>query len=289
MGTRIYAVLNPSLIVSRIRPSFNVSGSLSDFELLVHARSGLLSQFRGHRPAPVFCDLTIGNVGAAVAATVGALACLYEREATGLGGWVETSIYDGMLAILPMIIGRAERPSPALESKWLRADPIPALSFQCADGEYIQLWLGAKGAYDAFLEHIGDPPSEAGYAADTRSGAIIERSERWAERFATADRAKWLTDLADHDYRCEPVLRPGQVLMDDHLATIGLSVEHHDVERGDHSAWPRRPGDAAPSVFWGTHVPMGAVDGFALGHMHPRSLGLPGRTGDGFRSRRTGC
>ena len=232
VGYENLARLNPRLIVSRIRPSYNASGPLSDFELLVHARSGLLSQFRGHRPGPVFCDLSIGSAGAALAATVGALACLYERETTGVGGWVETSMYDGMLAILPMIIGRAERPSPALESKWARADPTPPLSFRCADGEYVQLWMGAKGAYEAFLEHIGDPPSEAGYAADMRSGAIIERSEQWARRFATADRARWLMDLADRDFRCEPVLRPGQALVEDHLATIGLSVEHHDDERG---------------------------------------------------------
>ena len=49
----------------------------------------------------------------ALSATVGALACLYEREATGLGGWVETSLYDGIQAILPMLIGRVEPHSPS--------------------------------------------------------------------------------------------------------------------------------------------------------------------------------
>jgi crotonobetainyl-CoA:carnitine CoA-transferase CaiB-like acyl-CoA transferase len=224
--------LNPRLVVVRIRPSYNALGSIPDFEMLVHARAGLLSQIRGHRSGPVFCDLPLASAGAALSGTAGALATLYERETTGVGGWVETSLYDGLWAILPMIIGRVENPSPTIAGKWIRNDLTPPLSFRCADGRYIQLWFGAKGAYEAFLAHIDDPPSEAGYENDMRSGAINERSERWAQKFATADCDKWVSDLAGQNFRCEPVLRPGEVFRDAHLADIGLSVQHRDPERG---------------------------------------------------------
>lgn len=223
---------NPRLIVARIRPSYTSAGPIPDFELLLHARAGLLSQIRGHRPGPVFCEVPAGTVGAALSATAGALACLYEREVTGAGSWVETSLYDGLLAVLPMIIGRVEFPSPSIESKWVRSDPIAPLSYRCSDGKYIQLWFGAKGAYEEFLDHIGDPPSEAGYAQDMRLGAIIERSKRWEEKFATKDRDAWVAELAGHNFRCEPVLAPGECLGDPHVREIGLSVEHDDPERG---------------------------------------------------------
>lgn len=232
LGYRELASANPGLVYVRLRPSYNGSGMTDDFELLVQARSGLLTQFPGHRPGPTFCDLAVGSAGAALSATVGALARLYEREATGLGGWVETTLYDGMLAILPMLIGRVEHPSPSTASLWETLGPSIGLSFRCADGEYVQLWFGAKGAYEAFLEHVGDPPSEAGYAADTFSGAITERSIRWAERFATRDRAWWVQNLAGYDFRCEPVFRPGEVLRDRHVREIGLSVSHDDADWG---------------------------------------------------------
>ena len=225
------ARLNPRLVVARIRPSYNGFGVVPDFEMLVHARSGLLSQIRGHRPGPVFCDLPLANAGAALSVTAGALACLYERETSGAGGWVETSLYDGALAILPMIIGRVENPSPATAGKWIRSDLTPPISFRCQDGGYIQLWFGAKGAYEAFLEFMGDGPSEAGYEQDMRSGAINDRSEGWARTFATDDRDAWMARMAGHTFRCEPVLRPGEVLRDPHLAEIGLSVHHDDTER----------------------------------------------------------
>ncbi len=226
------AASNPRLVNVRIRPSYNAAGPMPDLELLVQARAGLLSQIRGHRPGPIFGDLTVAGAGAALSATVGALACLYEREVTGVGGWVETSLYDGMLAILPMIIGRVEHASPATVLLWEQQGPSESLSYRCADGEYIQLWFGAKGAYEAFLDHMDEPPSEAGYTADLVAGAMAERSLRWAEKFATRDRSWWLEDLAGHDFRCEPVWRPADALRDGHVREVGLSLECDDPDRG---------------------------------------------------------
>ncbi|MGW1029454.1 CoA transferase [Streptomyces sp. NPDC002577] len=232
LGYRDLARSNPRLVVVRIRPSRNSSGAIPDLELLVHARSGLLTQIRGHRPGPVFGDLAVAGAGAGLSATVGALACLYERETTGLGGWAETSLYDGIQATLPMIIGRVQYHSPSTTLLWKDQGPVEALSYRCADGEYMQLWFGAKGAYEAFLEHMGDPPSEKGYNADLMSGAMVERGERWAEKFATRERDRWVEELAGRKFRCEPVWRPGEALRDPHVRETGLSVDHQDPERG---------------------------------------------------------
>lgn len=232
LGHGALAGLNERLVTARIRPSVDAHGSLPDHEVLLHARSGLLTQVRGNRPGPVFCPVPLGAAGAGLAAAVGALALLYEREGTGRGGWVETSLYDGLLALLPMIVGRVEHDSPSTTLLWRGQGPSAALTYRCADGEHLQLWFGAKGAYEAFLAHIGDPPSEAGYTADTVSGAMGERSARWAERFATRPRAFWLDDFAGQPFRCEPVLRPGEALADPHVREIGLSVEVDDPARG---------------------------------------------------------
>lgn len=116
-----------------------------------------------------------------------------------------------------------EHHSPSTRLLWQEQGPAESLCYRCADGEYLQLWFGAKGAYEAFLEHMGDPPSEKGYNADLFSGAMVERGERWAAAFATRDRAWWLEDLAGRDFRCEPVLRPGEALRD--------PGQHHGPER----------------------------------------------------------
>jgi crotonobetainyl-CoA:carnitine CoA-transferase CaiB-like acyl-CoA transferase len=229
---RTLADSNPRLVHVRIRPSFDAGGMIPDFELLLHARTGLLTQIRGHRPGPIFGDLTVAGAGAALTAATGALACLYERETTGLGGWVETSLYDGLLAMLPMIIGRVQNPTPAIELLWKGQGPSETLAYRCADGKFIQLWFGAKGAYEAFLEKIGDKPSDDGYMADLISDAMVERRTRWAETFATHDRSWWLRDLAGLNFRCEPVWMPGEALSDEHVRQVGLSVDSEDPDRG---------------------------------------------------------
>jgi crotonobetainyl-CoA:carnitine CoA-transferase CaiB-like acyl-CoA transferase len=229
LGTRDLARLDPTLLVVRIRPSFDANGAVPDLELLVAARAGLPTQIRSHRGGPAFPELAVAATGAALGATVGALALLYERELTGVGGWAETSLYDGVLASLPMVIGRVEHASPTTNLLWRDQGPAEALSYRCADGEYVQLWFGAKGAYESFLEHAGEPPSEHGYNADLMSGVMVERGKRWAALFATRDRDVWLDDLAGHDFRCEPVLRPGEALRDTHVRETGLAVEHDGV------------------------------------------------------------
>ncbi len=223
---------DPQLIGARIRPSVNARGSMADLELLVQARAGLLSQIPGHRPGPVFGTLPVANAGAALSATVGVLALLYQREATGRGGWAETSLYDGLQALLPMIIGRVEHHSPSTTLLWHDKGPTEGLAYRCADGQYLQLWFGARGAYEAFLERMDEPPSEQGYNADLVSGAITERSERWGARFATRDRAWWLDDLAGQSFRVEPVLRPGEALLDPHVRALGLAVDRDDPTHG---------------------------------------------------------
>jgi crotonobetainyl-CoA:carnitine CoA-transferase CaiB-like acyl-CoA transferase len=223
---------HPRLIWARIRPSSNAKGAIPDLELLVQARAGLLTQIRGRRDGPTFGDLTVASAGAALCAVVGVLTRLLEREESGLGGWVETSLYDGLLAILPMIMGRVEVHSGATRLLWEQQGPTESLAYRCGDGSYLQLWFGAKGAYEAFLEHMGDEPSEAGYNADLMNGSMIARSARWASMFTTRARDEWLEELAGQPFRCEPVWQPGEALLDEHVRQVGLSIDVELPELG---------------------------------------------------------
>ncbi len=233
IGTAELTRANPRLVAVRVRPSCNASGVLPDLELLVAARAGLPSQIRRQRgDGPVFPDLVVGQAGAALSATVAALAGLHQRESTGVGCWAETSLYDGFAALLPMIMGRVEHHSASTRLLWQEQGPKESLSYRCADGRYIQLWFGAKGAYEAFLEHMGDPPSEHGYNADLISGAMVERGARWAAEFEMRERDRWVDELAGYDFRCEPVLRAGEALGDPHGREIGLAVERDDPVHG---------------------------------------------------------
>ena len=233
LGYRDLAAVNPGLVYARCRPSRASWGTAADFGLLVEARSGFCTQLAGHRPGPIFADVRAPGIGAASVLLVSVLALLTRRVQTGEGGWAETSLYDGMLATLGCMIGRSERAAPEIESYWEKGSTFPNFLYRCADGELIQVWFGGKGMYGKLIEVLGDEPSADGYYADQMTGKLGERAARWVSFFAAAPRDEWTTRLRAAGVACEPVLGPGEILADPHLAETGLALRRRDGSHDD--------------------------------------------------------
>ncbi len=228
---------NPGLVYARCRPSWNATGTMDDYALLVEARSGFCTQLAGHRPGPIFLDYPATGGGTAFLLTTSVLALLGQRAATGRGGWSETSLYDGMLTTLGCMVGRSERAPVEVESYWEHGSTFPNFLYRCADDELIQVWFGGKGMYAALIDVLGDEPSKEGYYSDQTNGLLNARAVRWRETFATRPRDAWIPLLRDAGVACEPVLAPGQVLPDPHAAANGLALartdgSHHDLVVG---------------------------------------------------------
>jgi crotonobetainyl-CoA:carnitine CoA-transferase CaiB-like acyl-CoA transferase len=224
LGHRDLRAANPSLVYARCRPSRTSAGAAPDFGLLVEATAGFCTQLAGHRPGPIFVDVGATGVGAASLLMVSVLALLCRRARTRTGGWAETSLYDGMLATLGCMIGRSERAAPEIEAYWEKGSTFPNFLYRCADGELIQVWFGGKGMYRSLIEVLGDEPSAEGYYADQMTGKLGERARRWVSFFVTEPRDVWIRRLREAGVACEPLLGPGELLADPHLAEIGLAV-----------------------------------------------------------------
>ncbi|OHV39023.1 carnitine dehydratase [Pseudofrankia sp. EUN1h] len=243
---------NPGLVYARCRPSRTSTGTIEDYGLLVEARSGLCAQLAGHRPGPIFVDVRAPGIGTAGLLTASVLALLRRRAVTGVGGWAETSLYDGLLATLGCMIGRSERARPEIEGYWELGSTFPNFLYRCADGELIQVWFGGKGMYAKLIEVLGDEPSVEGYYTDQSTGKLQERAKRWRAPFALRPRDVWIERLRDAGVACEPVLGPGEALRDPHLAEIGLAVTrdqhgHREVMLGSPIAVGPLPGSEPPA------------------------------------------
>ncbi|MET0287082.1 MAG: CoA transferase [Polyangiales bacterium] len=212
-------------VYARCRPSRTARGTVADHSLLVEAEAGFCTQLQGHREGPIFVDARSASAGTAFLLTSGVLALLRRRALTGVGGWMETSLYDGMLATLGTMIGRSERAPEHVESYWAKGSTFPNFMYRCADGELLQIWFGGKGMYMKLIGVLGDEQASEGYYADQVSGALQARALRWRSRFAEQPRAYWMERLRAAGVACEPVLAPGDVLSDPHLKAIGLAIE----------------------------------------------------------------
>jgi crotonobetainyl-CoA:carnitine CoA-transferase CaiB-like acyl-CoA transferase len=228
LGYAPIARANPGLVYARCRPSRTARGAVDDYGLLVEARAGFCTQLAGHRPGPIFVDVRATGSGAAFLLTTSALALLLRRERTGLGGWSETSLYDGMLATLGCMLGRSEQAPAPVEGYWASGSTYPNFLYRCADGELLQVWFGGKGMYAKLIEVLGDEPSTEGYYADQVNGGLQERKERWHSFFVRQPRDLWIEQLRAAGVACEPILEPAEALTDPHLAEVGLAVAGAD-------------------------------------------------------------
>jgi crotonobetainyl-CoA:carnitine CoA-transferase CaiB-like acyl-CoA transferase len=228
LGYADFAATNPALVYARCRPSRTALGASADFGLLVEASAGFCTQLAGHRDGPIFVDVRASGGGAALVLTASVLALLRRRALDGGGGWAETSLYDGMLSTLGCMIGRSERAPLEVESYWEKGSTFPNFLYRCSDGELLQVWFGGKGMYAKLIEVLGDEPSKDGYYAEQVSGALNARAVAWKSTFAQAPRAEWVAKLREVGVACEPVLTPGDLLSDPHVAEVGLVVERTD-------------------------------------------------------------
>ena len=121
---------------------------------LVLARMGVLASQPSFRDGPIHVMHPVANVGAGLLAAIGIVAALYQREETGRGTKVETSLMAGALLYSPRV--RADK----LQSRSFRMSspqgggPFYSV-FECADGEWLQLGCIHSGFVDLAAAVMG--------------------------------------------------------------------------------------------------------------------------------------
>ena len=147
--------INPRLIHCSIT-AYGKHGTLRDEppnDDLVMARTGILSSQPGFREGPVHVIHPIPSTGAAMLVAQGIAAALYDRERTGRGVSVETSLHAGALLYAPKVAGEHLTPRPF---QLTPAGGGPFYSnFECADGEWIQIGCIHSGFVDLAAAVMG--------------------------------------------------------------------------------------------------------------------------------------
>ncbi|MCH7653221.1 MAG: CoA transferase [Chloroflexi bacterium] len=147
--------INPRLIHCSIT-AYGKRGPLRDEppnDDLVMARTGILSSQPGFREGPVHVIHPIPSTGAATLAVQGIVAALYDRERTGRGRSVETSLYAGALLYAPKVVGEHLTPR-SFQLTPAGGGPFYS-NFECADGEWIQIGCIHGGFVDLAAAVMG--------------------------------------------------------------------------------------------------------------------------------------
>jgi len=219
---------HPHLIAASVTsfPTNHPDSDVPNHEILVQARLGAMDEQLGYRSGPVFIRLPFANWGASFLLAGGIVARLYQRVRQGRSGPIHTSLVQGALVAASMYWQRAERaPEWMVQNTLPKVDPPGTLTiFECADGRWIQV-MGRVAAAAFVVEslaeldlmHLVDAPR-----IDRASHTDWER----VFRCRTAD--EWLGLLRAAEIACAPVMKVGEILLEEQAALNGFAIEVDD-------------------------------------------------------------
>ncbi len=224
---------NPRLIYCQVT-GYGPRGPWADvpaFDQVAQGMSGLMSVTGKPESGPVRVGIAIADILAALFATYGVLAALYERERTGVGQRVDTSLLGAVIGVLTFQAGRylADGSEPGLEGN---DHPVaaPYGTFRCADG-YINIAIANEQMWRRLAEEVGHPEWVDDPRFRTNADRVANRAAINAaleEALRTDTVARWVERLSRAGVACGPIWTVGQALESEPVHYLGIvqTVEH---------------------------------------------------------------
>ena len=200
---------NPRLIYASITGFGAGAGKdLPGYDLIVQAVSGLMSLTGDADGPPYRAGVALFDVMAGLHTTIGILAALNHRTATGQGQHIESSLLASAMSglvnqasavaaagVVPMRMGNAH---PSL----FPYEPLPT-----ADGEIV-IAAGNDTQFRRLCQVIGAPGVADDPRFDINERRTVNRAELWpllTERLATQTSAEWFARLNGVGVPCGPI------------------------------------------------------------------------------------
>jgi crotonobetainyl-CoA:carnitine CoA-transferase CaiB-like acyl-CoA transferase len=222
------AAVNPRLVYASIS-GFGQDGPYAQrpgFDQIVQGLSGLMSITGLPGQGPVRAGIAVADSCAGLYAAFGIVTALLERERSNRGQWVQTSLLEGLLALMDFqsarwLVGH-EVPEQAGND---HPTTIPTGVFDTADGQVNICVVGAV-MWERFC-HVVDRP---GWLRDPRYRTNRSRSQHRGELnaeiaaiVATQPSAYWIERLNAQGVACGPINRVDQAFADPQVRHLALA------------------------------------------------------------------
>ena len=224
---------NPRLVYGSIS-GFGQDGPYGDrggVDQIAQGMGGLMSVTGLPGAEPTRAGIPVSDLAAGLYLAIGVLVALHDRERTGTGRWVQTSLLEAMIGMMDFQAARwtidGEIPGQAGNH---HPTNVPMGCFATADG-YVNIGASGGRVLHAFCEVIGlgDLPADPRFdTPGKRSANREELNTLIAERISAESTATWVTALNAAGVPCGPVYRMDEVFADPQVRHLDLTqtVEH---------------------------------------------------------------
>ena len=229
---------NPRLVYASIS-GFGQDGPYArrpGFDQVAQGLGGLMSVTGLPGQGPVRAGIPIADLGAGLYCALGILTALLEREASGEGQWVQTSLLQAQVALLDFQATRwlidGEVPGQAGND---HPTSIPTGVFATADGA-INIASGGQAMWVKLCATLGaaglaDEPRFATRAARSANRAALNAAIEALTRTRTS--AHWVATLNEAGVPCGPINSIDAVFADPQVRTLGLAQTVHHPRLGE--------------------------------------------------------
>ncbi len=221
---------NPRLVYGSIS-GFGQDGPYGErggLDQIIQGMGGLMGVTGERDGPPMRAGIPVSDLSAGLYLAIGVLVALHERERTGVGRWVTTSLLESMIAMLDFQAARwtIDRDVPTSEGND-HPTLVPMGCFASADG-HVNIAAPSGRLLTAFCEAIGEPdlPDDSRFSSTRRRhehrdelNAIV------AARLADRTTAEWVDTLNAVGVPCGPVYRIDEVFADPQVEHLGMTAE----------------------------------------------------------------
>ena len=222
--------LNPRIILASIS-GFGQDGPYSDrpgFDQIAQGMSGLMSVTGAPGKGPMRTGAAIADVGAGLLAALGVMTALLEREASGKGQWVQSSLLQAGITLLDFQAARylmkSEVPQQVGND---HPTSMPTSAYPTADG-HINVAASGDGMWQQLCKAIGrdDLRAAAEFAtAEKRAENRQRLNAEMSKALAAKPSAHWIDTLNAAGIPTGPIYSMDQVFADPQVKHIGAAAE----------------------------------------------------------------
>ena len=230
--------INPGLIYASIS-GFGQDGPYRQrrgFDQIAQGMGGLMSITGLEGQGPVRAGIPIADLCAGLLASQGIMIALLEREISGKGQWVQSSLLQSQVFMLDFQAARwtVDR-EVAPQAGNNHPTSIPTGVFETRDG-HINIASAGQAIYERFCkavdaEHLITNPDYVD--GDARSKNRDGLNSEINEIMKTKDSQTWVKFLNDAGVPCGPINRIDQVFEDPQIKHSGASATVYSPDRGE--------------------------------------------------------
>jgi crotonobetainyl-CoA:carnitine CoA-transferase CaiB-like acyl-CoA transferase len=238
IGYDVLHAVNPRIILASIS-GFGQDGPYENkagFDQIAQGMGGLMGVTGFPGQAPMRAGTAVADLSAGLYAATGILVALAEREKSGQGQWVQTSLLQAQIALMDFQAARYLVDAEVPEQAGNDHPTVTPMGVVATSDGHINLGVGGDGQWRALCQALDHPEwgEDAAYAQV--GDRTARREEIWGllrPIFATRTSAEWIEILDTNGVPAGPIYRMNEVFDDPQVQHVGIAQSVMHPERGE--------------------------------------------------------